>query len=84
MGGFAVLTLGVMLGAAALAEAADEGLPKLSAQEAARELANPNTPLANLTLRSQFRAFDGDLPSAGDQESFTLLFQPRHGASRLS
>jgi hypothetical protein len=40
---------------------------KLTAQQAAQELANPNTPLANLTLRTQFRSYDGNLPNADDQ-----------------
>jgi hypothetical protein len=84
-GGLALLSLAVVLDAAvSLAEEAEAAgtaadgsdISKLSAQTAARELANPNTPLASLTLRNQFRAYDGDLPSAGDQESFTMLFQP--------
>ena len=44
--------------------------------EIAAELANPNTPLASLTLKFQFRTFQGDLPNADDQESSTLLLQP--------
>jgi hypothetical protein len=78
----AVLSLGLGLAPTALAAPAAPKAPieerpgQLSAQEAARELANPNTPLANLTLRSQFRSYDGDLPSAGDKEGFTMLFQP--------
>lgn len=47
-----------------------------SAEEIAKELANPNTALATLTLKNQFRAFEGDLPNANDQDSFTMLFQP--------
>ena len=47
-----------------------------SADEIAKELANPNTPLASLTLKTQYRIFDGDLPGAGDQEGTTFLFQP--------
>lgn len=47
-----------------------------SADEAARELANPNTALASLTFKNQFRFFEGDLPNAGDQWSYTMLFQP--------
>ncbi len=46
------------------------------ADEIARELANPNTPLASLNFKNQFRFFDGDLPDASDQWSYTLLFQP--------
>ena len=48
------------------------------ADEIARELANPNTPLASLNFKNQFRFFDGDLPDASDQWSYTLLFQPTY------
>jgi hypothetical protein len=44
--------------------------------EIAAELANPNTPLATLNAKLQFRTFQGDLPNADDQESMTLLLQP--------
>lgn len=47
-----------------------------SANEVAKELANPNTPLATLTLKTQYRSFDGDLPGAADQRSLTFLLQP--------
>jgi len=47
-----------------------------SADEIARELANPNTALASLTLKNQYRFYEGDLPGADDQHGFTLLFQP--------
>lgn len=47
-----------------------------SADEVARELSNPNTALASLTFKNQFRWFEGDLPNADDQWSYTLLFQP--------
>ena len=47
-----------------------------SADEVAKELANPNTSLASLTFRNQFRWYTGDLPNADDQDSYTLLFQP--------
>lgn len=48
----------------------------LSAEETARELANPNTPLATLTLKNQLRLFEGDLPGPDDESSLTMLFQP--------
>lgn len=48
----------------------------LTAEEAAKELANPNTPLASLNFKSQFRLFDGGLPNADGQSGYTLLFQP--------
>jgi hypothetical protein len=47
-----------------------------SAEEIAADLANPNTPLASLNFKLQFRTFEGDLPGAHEQESTTLLFQP--------
>ena len=47
-----------------------------SASELAAELSNPNSSVATLNFKNQFRWFDGDLPDAGSQSSFTLLFQP--------
>lgn len=47
-----------------------------SADDVARELANPNTALASLNFKLQFRGFEGDLPDADDQNSATLLMQP--------
>lgn len=47
-----------------------------SADEVARELANPNNSLASLTFKNQYRWYTGDLPHADDQDNYTLLFQP--------
>lgn len=47
-----------------------------SADEIARELANPNNSLASLTFKNQFRWYTGDLPGADNQNNYTLLFQP--------
>jgi hypothetical protein len=47
-----------------------------SAAEIAAELSNPNTSVATLTFKNQFRWFEGDLANASDQSSYTLLFQP--------
>jgi len=47
-----------------------------SADDVARELANPNNSLASLTFKNQFRWYAGDLPGAGDQNNYTLVFQP--------
>lgn len=47
-----------------------------SAEEIAKELANPNTPLATLNFKLQFRGFEGNLPGANSQNGTTLLFQP--------
>lgn len=47
-----------------------------SADEVARELANPNNSLASLTFKNQYRWYDGSLPGAGNQDNYTMLFQP--------
>ena len=47
-----------------------------SASELAAELSNPNTAVATLTFKNQFRWFDGDLPNASRQEGYTVTFQP--------
>ncbi len=47
-----------------------------SADEIAKSLANPNTPLASQTFKFQYRSFDGDLPRADDQSSTMVLYQP--------
>lgn len=47
-----------------------------SADEMAKELANPNNSLASLTFKNQYRWYTGDLPGANDQDNYTLLFQP--------
>ena len=49
---------------------------EMSAEEVARELANPNTPLASLNFKSQWTHWDGDLLGAGGRDSATFLFQP--------
>jgi len=47
-----------------------------SADEVAKELANPNNSFAKLTFKNQYRWYTGDLPGAKDQSNYTLLFQP--------
>lgn len=42
----------------------------------AKELANPGAANATLNFRLELRSFDGSLPSATDQSSTTLTFQP--------
>jgi hypothetical protein len=56
--------------------AVDGGAVKPSADEIAKSLANPNTPLASMTLKIQHRLFTGDLPGADDESGTMLLFQP--------
>lgn len=52
------------------------GAAEPSAEELAKSLANPNTPLASQTFKFQYRTFDGDLPGAGDENSSLVLYQP--------
>jgi hypothetical protein len=47
-----------------------------SADEIARELANPNNSLASLTFKNQYRWYEGSLPGAGSQDNYTMVFQP--------
>jgi hypothetical protein len=47
-----------------------------SADELAKELSNPTTALASLHTHLEYRAFDGDLPWASDQDAWLLSFQP--------
>ena len=47
-----------------------------SADEIAKELANPNTALTSLKLQNQYYSFDGDLPGADDLDMFKLFLQP--------
>jgi len=61
------------LASSALATEAHAGK---SADEVAKELANPNNDLAKLTFKNQFRWYTGDLPDADDQSNYTMLFQP--------
>jgi hypothetical protein len=75
MAGLIVWTSGAGLSTAEPTGTSGDDGTQQSAQEVARELANPNTPLASLTLRNQYRSYDGDLPRADSQEGFTMLFQ---------
>ncbi len=64
-----------------LGQEADQGQSKdahhgKSADEIAKELANPNNSLASLAFKNQYRWYTGDLPGADDQDNYTLLFQP--------
>lgn len=59
---------------AATCTAAEDG--DMSANEVSRQLSNPNTSLARLTFKNQFRWFEGSLPDADGQRGYELLFQP--------
>ena len=47
-----------------------------SADEVAAQLANPNAVLGKMGFNFDYTAYAGDLPSAGDQSAFKLVFQP--------
>ena len=47
-----------------------------SAAEVAKDLANPNSPLASLNFKNQLRWFEGSLPGADNEFGYTLLAQP--------
>ena len=49
---------------------------KMTADEIAKELSNPTTPLASLNTSLVYSKFKGDLPNASDQDSWRLEFQP--------
>jgi hypothetical protein len=71
----AVLAAGLLAltGLPSRAEEAHEGK---SSDEVARELTNPASSLSFLTMKHQFRIYDGNLPGASDQWNYTFLFQP--------
>ena len=52
------------------------GAATASSAEIAAELSNPNTSVATLTFKNQFRWFEGDLSDADNQSNYLLLFQP--------
>lgn len=72
----ALLLALIVFGASLSARAAETGGQEKSADEVARELANPNSSLATLTLKNQYRWYTGDLPGADNQDNYTMLFQP--------
>jgi hypothetical protein len=47
-----------------------------SASEIAKELAHPNTTLGTMNFNFDYINYQGDLPDAGSQNSFTMGFQP--------
>ena len=65
------LVLALLLPGITLAQEQEQSI-----DEIAKELANPNTSVASLTFKLQYRTFEGDLGDADDQDSTTLLFQP--------
>lgn len=55
---------------------AQSPIEKPSNDEIAKALANPNTPLATMRLKNLYTFYTGDLPGAGDQSNYSMLFQP--------
>jgi hypothetical protein len=47
-----------------------------SADDVAREMSNPASSLASLGNKLEIRAYDGDLPGAGDEVGVSYIFQP--------
>jgi len=47
-----------------------------SADDIAKELANPNTTLGSMNFNFDYIHYQGDLPDAGSQNSFAMGFQP--------
>jgi hypothetical protein len=56
--------------------AAETGEPEHTADSVARELANPNSSLATLSFKNQYRWYTGDLPGASSKDNYTMVFQP--------
>ena len=52
------------------------GVATPSADELAAELSNPNSALASLNFKNQYRWYEGNLPGADEQSNYTLVFQP--------
>lgn len=60
----------------AYAGEADPASQSKSAEEIAKELANPASSLASISMNLQYTTYDGDLPGASDQDSMSFIFQP--------
>jgi len=69
-----IISVIALLLSVSVASAVESSTP--SKEEIAKELANPNTPLASLKFQTQYFSFDGDLPLADDQDMVKLFFQP--------
>ena len=59
-----------------LSALAQQPIEKPSNDEIAKQLANPNTPLATMRLKNLYTFYTGDLPGAGSQSNYSMLFQP--------
>jgi len=72
---------GVLLTATTISQAAGPASASanhqdVSADQVAKELANPNNDLAKLAFKNRYTWYDGDLPKADKQDNYSLLFQP--------
>lgn len=72
----ATLTTLLLLGFLSNAQETREKTVAKSVDEIAKDLANPNSPMATLTFKNQFRWYEGDLPHADSQSNYTRIFQP--------
>ena len=68
-----VILLTLLIGLLSMPVLAQE---EQSADEIAKEMANPNTALTSVKLQNQYFSFDGDLPGADDLDMFKLFLQP--------
>lgn len=69
-----IIAFGPIVGAAHAAPPISTS--EMSATEVARHLANPNSPLATLTMKNQYTFYKGSLPRADDQGNYDMTFQP--------
>ena len=69
------LILMVFISSGAYAQA-EEDPPVNKAEEAAKNLANPNATIGFLTFPTDLIYYDGDLPDANSQSAFRMNFQP--------
>ncbi|RLD75808.1 MAG: hypothetical protein DRJ10_14620 [Bacteroidetes bacterium] len=75
------LTFGFVLNLSAQTEGkkqtnSDTDFKNKSTDEIAKDLANPNTPLTSLRVKTQFRTYNGTLEDADNQSSTVVQLQP--------
>jgi len=70
---FPILLAAIAIAPAAMA--ADDSVTQ-SAQDVARELANPNTSLGFMAFPMDYITYQGDLPEAGKQDAWKISAQP--------
>ncbi|WP_448212346.1 hypothetical protein [Colwellia sp. MEBiC06753] len=74
--GMTTLVAAVFVSWSSLANAQESSHEKMSADEVAKELANPNTNLGFLAFQMDYVRYQGDLPNADGQSGYKLNFQP--------